>query len=364
MLRLKQRRRKETKRTYWTIQGTGPDGIFYRESLGANSRAEAEAAFERRKAEIVAHANRTSGDDLPVADVILYYLETPDPETGKEHDPRFTDVIVMHLGEMRVSELTTAKVHDKARVAYPEGKPQTINRQFIAPLSAAIRFAHERGKCPMLAIKRLKESKPAERAAVDQAWIAAFCRAAVELGFPELAAMELFMATTGARRGSCFDLDWKDVDLDKRVAILRDTKTGDDVTAYLVDGMVAALAAISRPEGGLAFRVERDGHGKPFRSFYRRWAAICKHAGIPYVPPHQSGRHTFATEMIINNKVDTFTTAALAGWKSTKMLEKYVHAQRGRQVVDAAFKEVPSIGAPETELHQNRTKDGLEDEKE
>lgn len=361
MLKLKPRRRKETTRAIWTISGKGPDGVVYRESLGAYSRSEAEVAFERRRGEIYAHAARSgASDDLPVADLIVYYLDTPDPETGRAHDPRFTDVIVRHLGERRVSELSAPGIHDVARIAYPAAKASTVNRQFIAPLSAAIRFCHDRGRCPLLAVPRLAESRPPERVAADQRWIEAFCRAAVELRHPRLAAMELLMATTGARRGSCIELQWADVDISGRTATLRDTKSGDDVTAYLADGMVSALESI-RGDDGSVFGIQRDTHGKPLRSFYRRWRAICVHAGIAYIPPHQSGRHTFATEMIVRRGVDAFTTAALAGWRSPKMLERYVHAKGARHVVDAAFADLPQLPAAKNQLHHLCTK-GEKDE--
>ena len=57
----------------------------------------------------------------------------------------------------------------------------------------------------------------------------------------------------------------------------------------------------------------------------------------------------------MRNKVDAFTTATLAGWKSTKMLEKYVHALRGRQVVDATFRGVTTLGPPERQSHHSIT---------
>ena len=70
---------------------------------------------------------------------------------------------------------------------------------------------------------------------------------------------------------------------------------------------------------------------------YSKWQSACERAGIDYIRPHQAGRHAFATEMIVRNRVPAVTTAKLGGWANTRMLDRYAHPEGLEDVVDAVF---------------------------
>ncbi|MGI9462477.1 MAG: tyrosine-type recombinase/integrase, partial [Aestuariivirgaceae bacterium] len=91
------------------------------------------------------------------------------------------------------------------------------------------------------------------------------------------------------------------------------------------------LAHLSR-RGSLVFGYETR------HSIYKPWRVACKAAEIQYTPPHQAGRHSFATEMIIRNKVDIATVARLGNWKSHRVLsENYAHPENEGDMVDEVF---------------------------
>ena len=116
MLKLKRRTHatKEGKNSRFYIWGQGPDNIFYREALGTDRRQEAEQAFAKRYAQIHAHAERTgAGDDLPIADLISFYLLTPG-EAQQQRDDRFFDKIAVAIGEDRVSQHDSNSIRDIA----------------------------------------------------------------------------------------------------------------------------------------------------------------------------------------------------------------------------------------------------------
>lgn len=325
----------------------GPGLGRHGKSLGTTDKEEAGTKFRKEREKLERAAEDTQrDDDQPIRRLIEFYLADDDTQ-----DLRFLDRIVtvsrqepdgqtVVFGSLRVSDLTSEIIQDWAKIAFPGTKPQTQTRQFITPLLAAINYNAGRKRCGRIKVERPKAVKKAKKVAVDFEWMKRFVASAIELGHTNLAAMETFMMTTGARRGSCFRLLPEHLDLDKGTALLVDTKTGDDVEAQLPDVAVSILRTLRLEAGQPVFNIPLDAHGKPYQSFYRRWRAICRHADIPYVPPHQAGRHSFATYMIVEKGVDPWTVAKLAGWKGTSMLDDYVQARGSRQVVQDAFRDL------------------------
>lgn len=325
----------------------GPGVGRHGESLGTSDREEAAKRFREKCKQIERDAEDASRpDDQPIRVLVDYYSADDDNKdlrflgriiTASRAEPDGTTTV---FGNLRVSDLTSDIVKDWAKAAYPKAKPQTLNRQFITPLLAVINYNAGRKRCDRLVITRLEPAKQARKEAVSMEWVKAFANAAKTNGYAGLAAMETFMATSGARRGSCLRLMPEDLDLEARKALLRDTKTGEDVEAQLSREAVAVLRGVAMTPGQPVFGYALDRHGVPPKAFYRDWKAVCRLAGIPYIPPHQSGRHTFATHMIVRKGVDPWTVAKLAGWKGTRMLDKYVQARADLSVVDDAFSEL------------------------
>lgn len=323
MLKITKRTRKKDGRTLYYLTGTY-QGQRFRESLKTSSRDEAQREFERKRADIVACIDGDKSRVLKFADAALGYI------TAKK-DLRFLPPIIAKMGERPIAELSSGEIHDLAQALYRSGSGATRNRQVICPVLAVINWAVERKMCAPVPVKRFKEPKGADKVAVTRGWVDDFMAAAMRLGCPELGRMELFMFTTGARLGDAQRLKWPQVYLATRTAELIDTKNGETRTALLTDEM-ARLLRLAPPQGELVFGSWAR------RQMYKRWRAICVEAGIEYVPPHQAGRHSFATEMIVRNKVDIPTTMKLGGWKSPKVLMgTYAHPENVRQVAEAIF---------------------------
>lgn len=236
-------------------------------------------------------------------------------------DGRFTDVLTIHFAGTPVRDILPGHVKDAAYALYPTARPATWNRQVLTPASAVLNHAAERGWCAPIRIKRFEEER-VERRAVDRAWIDAFMAHAS----PELAALALFMFTTGARISDALSLAWDNVGARRAVI---DTKTGSR-EAILSREMVARLSGLQRHN-------ERVFRYRSRRHVYAQWQVVCDRAKIERVPPHQAGRHSFATEMIVRQRVDAQTTAKLGGWKSTRMLDRYTHPEKLEGVVDDVF---------------------------
>lgn len=335
MLKLTKRTRKEknARRTIYYISGTY-QGQRIRESLGTDKREEAQRIFEVKRKEIIDALDSGTDRELKFATAAAGYIE-------QDRDDRFLELLIAEIGEDPIASITSGYIHDVARKLYPKAKPATRNRQVITPVLAVINWAASRRMCAPVRIERFSEGKVAKRA-VTREWVDKFREAAILCGHANLGDMELFMFTTAARLGDAEALTWARVDLDAKTATLTDTKNNDDRVAILTDEMARALR-IRREADEKTFGKEHVGTVRVFgnwarRQMYVRWKEICTKAGIDYVTPHQAGRHSFATEAIVRNKVDVPTTAALGGWKSHKLLlEVYAHPENARQVAEDVF---------------------------
>lgn len=303
---------------YWQIVGTIA-GRRIRKSTKTSDRT---AAVSKAKAlEREYWKRRASGrKNVVTFDVASQAYRDADGET------RFLDPLEAYFAGYPVADILPGHVHDAARELYPTAKPATWNRNVITPVRAVINHASERGWCSPIRIRRFEEKAP-ERKAADREWLDAFTAHAD----PTIAALAMFMFTTGARISDALSLRWGGID--GRQAEIQ-TKTGPR-TVTLTREMVTRLQWM----GG-----HPDRH--PTRPFiyrgrdqvYPLWYAVCDAAGIERIPPHQAGRHAFATEMIVRHGIDAKTTAELGGWASPRMLmERYAHPEDTEAVVDAVF---------------------------
>lgn len=331
MLKLTKRARKKeaSRRTVYYISGCH-EGHRVRESLGTDNREEAGRRFEARRKEIITALGAGHSGRLRFAEAVAEYLN----DQEKDRDPRFLDAIVAEYGEVLVSDIDAARAKEMAIKLYPQGCAATRNRQVITPASAVINFAAERKLCSPVRLKRFVAGKRVRKKAVDWEWSDKFRAGATSLGadWHRIGAMQMFMMTTAARLEDCEKLLGSHLNLDEGHATLLDTKTGDDGIAILPKEMVRELRKLTVQPDEHVFGVRAR------RQLYKRWRTICEAAEIEYVPPHQAGRHTFATEMIIRRGIDPVTTANVGRWKSTKLLlDVYAHPEKKRKVVEDVF---------------------------
>jgi integrase len=112
------------------------------------------------------------------------------------------------------------------------------------------------------------------------------------------------MFDTGARVSEALRLTWSDIDFNARSALLRKTKGGEPRTVALTDTLFVVLANLPRRDPVFLYANRH--------SVYGIWKTTCCTAGIAYVPPHQAGRHSFAT-MINSLGVDAASAMEAGG---------------------------------------------------
>ena len=314
----------------WWMRGTVA-GRRIHESTRTDNETIAQQIAAKREAELWESHLYGAERVVTMAQAIVKYIEA-----GGER--RFLGPILDAWGTRRLSSIRPGHVRDLAKKLYPNAIASTRNRQVITPVVAIINCAAERGLAKPIKVKRFPEAKP-KRRAVDREWIDAFRDAA---RIPYLRALALFMFTTSARISESVELEPDDIDLHRRVAYTIDTKNGDPHEYHLTTEMVVELANL-KPRNGRVFGY------KSRQSVYGPWGTACKRAGIEYIPPHQAGRHTFATELITRRGVDAATVGRLGNWKSLRLLlETYAHPIDDASVVDEylAPHNGPSVAHP------------------
>jgi integrase len=305
------------------------NGRSIRRSLGTDDRSKAEekaALIEARlwKGELYGDASVARFEDAALA-----YLKDG-------ADGRFIGKLLTHFRGRLLKDIKPQDIRAAARVLYPDCKPATWNRQAVAPARAIINHAADNGLCPAITIKAFKTEKVA-RVSVGPEWVKAFRAAAIEKKVPHVASLCWFLFETGCRIGEAVGLSLSDMDYVEGSANLGQTKNGEAYFAYFSTPLGAELAQIP-PRHERVFRyLDKSGVYKP-------WRAICASAGIQYVPPHQAGRHSFATAL--NALGWTANDIADAGrWKSVSLVQQtYVHASnRGKAAAALIGTEIAQI---------------------
>ena len=133
-----------------------------------------------------------------------------------------------------------------------------------------------------------------------------------------LPAFRLAVATA-MRQGELLGLEWANVDLKNRVALLELTKNGEARAVPLSSEAVTVLAALPRSISGVVFPVER-------LTLYHAFIAACKRAGLEDYTWHDL-RHEALSRLAERGDFSVLELAAVSGHKTLQMLKRYTHMQ-------------------------------------
>jgi integrase len=141
--------------------------------------------------------------------------------------------------------------------------------------------------------------------------------------------MALLALHCGLRAGEIFSLTWGDVDMERGVLILRDTKSGKTRAAYMTEAVAAMLGAMERRgHNDLVFLSANGGRIVQItETFNRVVAALGFNNGV--TDPRQKVvfhtlRHTFAS-WLVEQGVDLYSVKELMGHGTLAMTERYSH---------------------------------------
>jgi integrase len=227
------------------------------------------------------------------------------------------------IAEGRTARLVKGKPRGVSRIAGGRGAASRV----MGLLGAIFSFAIARGLIETNPCARLRRfaGNPRSRRLSDAefASLATGLKRAFESGtWPPAVACLRFLALTGWRSGEALGLRWKDADLARRTANLRDTKTGASMRPMSHAALEVLRSLPRTADEDLIFPASRGGGQMGgFKKFARQ---IIADAGLTGVSPHVL-RHTFAS-VAADLQYSEPTIGALVGHRGRSVTSRYVHA--------------------------------------
>lgn len=147
-------------------------------------------------------------------------------------------------------------------------------------------------------------------------------KAAAESDNPQLASIVALLLLTGARKSELLKAKWADVDVERRLWLIPETKNGTPRYVPLSGQAIEVMGKLPRWEK-CEWLIPNPKTRKPFNTIKRAWDTARKAAGMPELRLHDL-RHSFCSSAVAAG-VDLYTVGKIAGHKDYKSTQRYAH---------------------------------------
>jgi integrase len=283
-------------------------------------------------------------------------------KAGGERD--YLSAIIEHTGPLSIRDrpiekVTQGDVDNLAGELYPNASAPTRNRQVYTPIAAVLHRAGDPRKFKRP--KGWRGSRAISKFEPDEAF--ALLKAAEQID-SEFGLLCYVLLYTGRRISETLNSKLRDLNLDRSVVYLRDTKNGEAVEVHLPPIVVQKFRAMkprpfrdgsagrSQADAGVLF-LKRDPDRRIFRFNYGSYlrgllADGIEKAGLKF-PRRQCGFHlfchTYGTWMHRYGNLDTYALARTNRWKDPRSADVYVHTEVGSEARMADILPTPPIRA-------------------
>lgn len=306
----------KAKRGSYYIEGTDHKGERVHASLRTGDRALANKLFADKVAETTQVRLEGPKGVANFANAVKAFLEKKPTSSNAAY---LTEMLGL-IGTKRLCELTQTDLDDLAKTMRPGAPAATLVRHVYTPFISAWNVAAKAN--PPLADPR-HWSRPevpdhvAEWPSDDEIeTMMTFARTG-QHPVRDVAVI-MFLTLTGARTGEAWPVRPTDVDLERGLATVRQTKTRSGKIVLRKVALTPELVEALRPIVG----------NDPVFGFETRWGMpqmitrLLERAGLPDYRPHEIGRHAFCSRMLRSGH-STFEVAKAVGHKDTRMVEKF-----------------------------------------
>ncbi|SEF50096.1 tyrosine-type recombinase/integrase [Thauera chlorobenzoica] len=273
------------------------------------------------------HQNRASVERTSLADILARYAEevSPGKKGAKDEAIRLNALRANKLGKYALANLSAAAVAKFRDERLRAVSAATVLRD-LALLSSVLNHARREWGFPVenavQSIRKPRQPQGRERVLSDDEE-ARLLTASAPVGrrSPWLQPIIILALETAMRRGELLALRWEHVSLDKRTALLPDTKNGTRRLVPLSPRAIDTLRHLPRSIDGSVFPISAP-------ALHLRFKLACKRAGIDELRLHDL-RHT-ATTRLSEKLPNLAELSAVTGHKSLQMLKRYYHPNAER----------------------------------
>jgi integrase len=293
-------------------------------------------------------------------------------KAGGERD--FLGPIIEHTGQYSIRDrpierITQTDIDNLAGELYPNASAPTRNRQVYTPIAAVLHRAGDQRKFKRP--KGWRGSRAISKLEPDQAF--ALLETAEQID-RELGLLCCVLLYTGRRISETLNAKLRDLNLERSVIYLRDTKNGEAVEVHLPPIVVhkfrtmtprpfrEASAGRNQADAGVHF-LKRDPDQRIFRFHYSSYlrgllGQAMKKAGLKF-PRRQRGFHlfchTYGTWMHRYGNLDTYALARTNRWKDPRSADVYVHTGVGSEARMADILPTPPIRAIPVQKREDKS---------
>lgn len=299
------------------LKGAPPERATFRKLKEAKEwAAEREAEVRARRV-----GRRRKVSDVTLAQAIDRFIDermASLSETERAHRSQILRYWRRRYGHLRLRDIDPDHVSRAAAELRASGRSGATSNRYVAALSAVLQSARRSwGWIDFNAareIRRERESAGRVRYLSDEERSALLAACAASRN-PRLAQLVTVALYTGARQGELLNLRWEDVDLERRVATLWETKNSENRTIPLPGPAVRALLDLGADREGLVFGL---------RVFPRQaWYFALDRAGLQSFRFHDL-RHS-AASMLAQSGASLLDIATILGHKTMAMVKRYSH---------------------------------------
>lgn len=312
--------------------GTGPDTLAEKNRLALEAK---QAEIDGQKAELEA-AEIEKQESIPLSVIFTdrYIPFARDNKKSRSCDTEehlFKNWINPIIGKKPLKEITAFDCERLKKRMRTGGKSDRTIEYTLAVLrqvfSYAKRFKLFVGENPLLEVDKPKYDNRKQRFLSCEETDSLMD--ALKLKSHQLYQMAMISLHSGLRAGEIFSLTWADVNFEKGLLMLRDTKNSETRYGFMTETLKAELMTLTL--GKPSELVFKDKSGNKIKSISATWDRVVDSLGLNAGIEDRRMkftlhglRHSFASNLV-SIGVDLFRVQQLLGHKTPKMTLRYSH---------------------------------------
>ena len=301
----------------WWADWRDKDGKRHRKSTGTKDKVLADALAAKWKHQSFLEHHFGAMPEIPFRDALLRYAqekERENPSSYKSAGKYRLQLLLDRFGDLNLSEIDVRRIEDFTSERRATVKEGSVQRE-LTVLKAILNKAKREGAIVSVPpFPRMRKQRGRKR------WLSVNEeQRLIETAASHLKPLIGFAVDTGGRRSELLGLDWRQVDLDRRLITFIETKNGEDRSVRLSNRAYQVLVDLGVQKTGPVFTYR----GKAMKEVTSSFKRARTKAQIEDLRFHDL-RHTFASRLV-QQGVSLYEVMHLTGHKYLEMVQRYAH---------------------------------------